>query len=214
MWLIWDIIMITRAQLAITLSKLEGFTNPNPAREQYMTDSEIASQMLWNAFMLGDIKDKIVADLGAGTGALGLGALLLEAKWVIFVEIDPAALEAARRNYEKLRAQFGLGNNVTFINSDIGLYSKEVDTVIENPPFGVQNEHADRPFLLKAFEIGKIVHSLHKIESQGFIEGIAKESGFHVSHVWRYSMPLKKTMEFHTHRIERVAVGCFRLAKS
>jgi len=206
--------MISRAQLAITLSKLEDFMNPDPAREQYMTDSETASQMLWGAFMQGDIKDKIVADLGCGTGVLGLGALLLEAKWVFFVEIDQAALETARRNYEKLKQQFELGSNVTFINSDINAYSKEVDTVIENPPFGVQNEHADKPFLLKAFGVGKTVYSLHKIESQGFIEGLAKENSFHVTHLWRYSLPLKKTMDFHTHRIERVAVGCFRLAKS
>lgn len=206
--------MISRAQLAITISKFEDFTNPNPAKEQYMTDSETASQMLWGAFMQGDIKDKIVADLGCGTGVLGLGALLLGAKWVIMVEVDGKALEAARRNYERLRTQFGLGNNVTFINSDISMYSKEVDTVIENPPFGVQNEHADRPFLLKAFGIGKAVYSLHKIESQGFIEGLAKESNFHLTHLWRYSLPLKKTMDFHTRRIERVAVGCFRLEKN
>jgi putative methylase len=206
--------MISRAQLAITLSRLEDFKEPNPAMEQYMTDSETASQMLWGAFMQGDIKDKIVADLGAGTGVLGLGALLLGAKWVIMVEADGKALEVARRNYEALRGRFGLGNNITFIHSDLGQYSKEVDTVIENPPFGVQNEHADRPFLLKAFEVGKAVYSLHKIESQSFIEGLAKEGGFHVTHVWRYSLPLKKTMEFHTHKIERVAVGCFRLEKN
>ena len=205
--------MITRAQLAITLSKLEDFTNPDPKREQYMTDSETASQMLWGAFMQGDIDGKIVVDMGCGTGVLGLGALLLGAKWVMMVEIDEKALEAARRNYEKLKTQFGLGNNITFIHSDIRSYTKEADTVIENPPFGVQNEHADRPFLLKAFEIGKAVYSLHKIESQGFVEGLAKESKFRLTHLWRYSLQLKKTMDFHTQRIERVAVGCFRLER-
>ena len=205
--------MITRAQLAITLSKLEDFTNPDPSKEQYMTDSETASQMLWGAYMQGDIDDKIVADLGSGTGVLGLGALLLGAKWVMMVEVDPKALEAARRNYEKLKAQFGLGNNITFMNLDISAYSKDVDTVIQNPPFGVQNEHADRPFLIKAMEIAKAVYSLHKIESQGFIEKLAGEKGFHLTHTWRYSLPLKKTMEFHTRRIERVAVGCFRLER-
>ncbi len=205
--------MLTRAQLAITLSKLEDFSNPDPAKEQYITDSETASQMLWGALMQGDIKDMSVADLGAGTGVLGLGAMLLGAKWVIMVEADGRAIEAARRNYESLKERFGLGNNITFINSDISAYSKEVDTVIENPPFGVQNEHADRPFLIKAFEVGKAVYSLHKIESQRFIEGLAKENNFRLTHVWRYSLPLKKTMDFHTRRIERVAVGCFRLEK-
>jgi putative methylase len=206
--------MITRAQLAITISKLKGFEEPDPAKEQYVTDSEIASQMLWNAYMLGDVKDKIVADLGCGTGILGLGALLLDAKWVIMVDIDRGAQEIARQNHDSLKERFGLGENLTFVNSDIREYSKEVDTVIENPPFGVQNEHADRVFLEKAFEVGNAVYSLHKIESENFIRKLAGEHHFRLTNVWRFSLPLKKTMDFHTHRIERVAVGCFRLQKN
>jgi putative methylase len=206
--------MITRAQLAITLSKLRDFDEPDPSREQYMTDSEVASQMLWNAFMLCDVKDKIVGDLGCGTGILGLGAMLLEAKWVMMVDIDKRALEKARENYESLKERFGLGENLTFVDSDIKEYSKGVDTVIENPPFGVQNEHADRAFLEKAFEVSKAVYSLHKIESEGFIRKLAGEHDFRLTHIWRFSLPLKKTMDFHTKRIERVAVGCFRLQKN
>jgi putative methylase len=206
--------MISRAQLAITISKLKDFDEPDPSKEQYITDSEIASQMLWNAYMLGDVKDKIIGDLGCGTGIIGLGAMLLDAKWVMMVDIDKKALERARENYDTLRERFELGENLTFVNSDIREYNKEVDTVIENPPFGVQNEHADRVFLEKAFEVARVVHSLHKVESEAFIRKFAAEHGFRMTHVWRYSLPLKKTMEFHTHRIERVAVGCFRLQKN
>ena len=79
------------------LSKMEGFSQPDPAKEQYKTDSEIAATILWNAFMQGDIKDKVVADLGAGTGVLGLGALALGAKFVFLVELDETALEIARK---------------------------------------------------------------------------------------------------------------------
>ena len=61
--------------------------------------------------------------------------------------------------------------------------------------------------------IGKVVYSLHKVESENFIRKMAADSGFAVSHTWRYNLPLKKTMDFHTHRIERVAVGWFRLEK-
>lgn len=205
--------MLTRAQLAITLSKLEGFINPDPAKEQYATDSEIASQILWNAYMLGDIKDKLVADLGAGTGVLGLGALLLEAKWLFMIEFDKNALDIARKNYDTLKSNFGLGSNLTFLNSDISAFSKEVETVIQNPPFGVQNEHADRPFLLKAFEIGKVIYSIHKIESENFIKQLAAENHFQLTHLFRYNLPIKKTMEFHTQNIERIPVGCFRLQR-
>ena len=206
--------MLTRAQLAITLSKLQDFSNPDPSKEQYMTDSETASQLLWNAFMLGDIKDKIIADLGAGTGVLGLGALLLDAKWLFMIDIDKSALAIAQKNYDSLKTGFNLGNNHTFLNSDISSFDKEVETVIQNPPFGVQNDYADRPFLLKAFQIGKVIYTIHKIESEDFIKKLAADNNFKVTHLFRYSLPLKKTMEFHTRRIERVQVGCFRLQKN
>ena len=206
--------MLTRAQLAITLSKLQDFSNPDPSKEQYMTDSEIASQVLWNAYMLGDIKDRLIADLGAGTGTLGLGALLLEAKWVFMIELDKNALDIARKNYDSIKENFGLGSNLTLLNSDISSFSKEVEVVIQNPPFGVQSVHADKPFLLKAFQIGKVIYSLHKIESENFIKQLAAENGFKVTHLFRYNLPLKKTMEFHTKSIERIPVGCFRLQKN
>ncbi len=205
--------MLTRPQLAITLSKLQDFTRPDPKKEQYMTDSEVASQILWNAFMLGDIKGRIVADLGAGTGILGLGSILLEAKWLFLVDIDQSALEIARKNYEFLKPFFGLEDNLTVVNSDIASFTKEVETVIQNPPFGVQSQHADRPFLEKAFEISPVVYSIHKIESESFIRKLAAEHKFKLTHLLRYSLPLKKTMEFHTHRIERIPVGCFRLQR-
>jgi putative methylase len=206
--------MLTRAQLAITLSKFQDFSNPDPSKEQYMTDSEIASQVLWNAYMLGDIKGRMIADLGAGTGALGLGALLLDAQWVFMIELDKNALDLARKNYESIKENFGLGSNLTFLDSDISSFTKEVEVVIQNPPFGVQSVHADRPFLLKAFQLANIIYSIHKIESEGFIRQLAQENGFKVTHLFRYNLPLKKTMDFHTKSIERIPVGCFRLQKS
>ena len=80
--------MITKSKLAITLSKLKVFDSAKVKLEQYPTDSEVAADVLWNAFMQGDIGNKIIADLGAGTGVLGIGALILGAKKVYFVEKD------------------------------------------------------------------------------------------------------------------------------
>jgi ribosomal protein L11 methyltransferase len=39
-------------------------------------------------------------DVGCGSGALGIAALLLGARRVVGIDIDPAALEASRRNAE------------------------------------------------------------------------------------------------------------------
>lgn len=45
-----------------------------------------------------DLTDKIVIDYGCGSGILGVGALLLGAKQVLAVDIDPQALIATRQN--------------------------------------------------------------------------------------------------------------------
>lgn len=47
-----------------------------------------------------DLKDKIVIDYGCGSGILGIAALLLGAKQVYAVDIDPQAILATRQNAE------------------------------------------------------------------------------------------------------------------
>jgi len=70
----------SKSGLAVILSSLLSFKSPKIKLEQYETPSEIAADVLWNAHMNGDLVDKTVADLGSGTGVLGLGAVLLGAK--------------------------------------------------------------------------------------------------------------------------------------
>ena len=205
--------MITKSQLAIVLSKLEQFKEPNANIEQYTTDAEIAADVLWNAYMLGDIKGRIIADLGCGTGTLGIGALLLGAKWVFFLDVDSKAIEIAERNLGNISKQFRIESKANFIVGDINEFSKSVEIVIQNPPFGVQQEHADKAFLEKGFEVADIIYSFHKIESKGFIEGISRDNNFRVTNLFQFNFPLKMTMEHHTKRIERIRVGCWRLEK-
>ena len=203
--------MLTKSRLAMILSKMEGFSQPDPAKEQYQTDSEVAAAILWNAFMQGDIKDRIVADLGAGTGVLGLGALALGARFVFLVELDEEAMGVAKRNFEGVK-EFTQGKPHFFVG-DVNEFNQEVEVVIQNPPFGVQSRYADRDFLKKAFEIAEVVYSIHKIESKEFVEKMAGDFGFKITHFWYYSYPLKQTMDFHTHRIKRIRVGCWRFVK-
>ncbi len=89
---------LTKKQLAITLSRLEDFKEYNIKLEQYSTPSEICADMLWNAHLLGDIKGKVIADLASGPGFLGIGALLLGARKVYFVDVDKKAIEISVRN--------------------------------------------------------------------------------------------------------------------
>src|SRR3989338_11710900 len=95
----------SKSRLAIALSKLMVFRAPKVRAEQYPMDSEIGACVLWNAALLGDIKGKVSVDLGCGTGILGIGALLLGAKKVYFVDSDQVALETAKENWQKIKSE-------------------------------------------------------------------------------------------------------------
>lgn len=204
--------VFSKKEFAIILSKLKVFENPNPKLEQYPTDSEVASDLLWNAALNGDVEGKIIADLGAGTGILGIGALLLGAKKVYFLELDPDAIRLAEENYKKIEEEYEIGE-AEFIKGDIKEFDKTSDTIIQNPPFGVQDEHADKVFLEKAFQKSKIVYSLHKTETIDFLKAISKDRGFVISHRYNYDFLLKKTMKFHTRKNERIQVSAIRFSK-
>ena len=55
----------------------------------------------------------------------------------------------------------GLDWGVQWVIGDISAVIGGFDTVLQNPPFGVQTREADRAFLVKALEVGKAVYSLH-----------------------------------------------------
>ncbi len=203
--------ILSKSSLAIVLSGLEGFKEQKVRIEQYITDSEVAASILWDAYLRKDVEGKVIADLGSGTGILGLGALLLGAKRVYFVEIDKDAIEIAKMNYNTLKSEGSIEGKVVFIHKDILDFNEKADVVIENPPFGVKRRHADRSFLEKAIKIAPIVYSLHKSESFGFIEGFCREKKVNFASISTFDFPLKASLSHHTRRIYRFKVSCFRL---
>jgi predicted RNA methylase len=153
--------LVSRKQLEMLLQQVESFQEPKPELEQYPITPQGASMILTViANTYNDIQDKILADLGCGTGMLAIGAALLGAKEVIGVDIDQRQLEIATKNAQKLN----LINKIRWIKSDIQNFSLKVDVIIQNPPFGVQRaDHGmDVVFLKKALECAKIIYSLHK----------------------------------------------------
>ncbi len=193
--------MISQQKLAIILSKLKQFENPQASLEQYTTDSNIAAEIIWNAHMLGDLKD--VADLGAGTGILGIGVLELEGK-VIFVEKDKDAIKVLKENLEEY-------SGYKIFEGDVSTFINKVETVIMNPPFGVQKRKADKQFVEKAFRVANIIYYIGKVESKKFIEAISKDNDRKISHYWEYEMPLKNTMKFHSKKVKKIMIGCWRI---
>jgi len=195
---------MNKSSLAIYLSKLLPFEKPKVKLEQYSTESQIASDVLWNAFMLGDIKDKVISDYGAGTGTLGIGALELGAKKVYFVEIDVDVISILKSNTSKY-------SNFNIFQGDVDIFDKHSDTVIMNPPFGVKTRNADKRFIEKGFELSKVMYYMAKVESKKFINSISKDYGKRITHYWEYDFLLKNTMFFHKSKKRYIKVGCWRI---
>lgn len=204
--------MISKGSLEVILSKLKVFDKPKVRLEQYAMDSKIGAEILWNASLSGEIEG-IVADLGCGTGILGIGALLLGAKKVFFVDIDKNALGIAKINLELIKSEFNMGGEAIFVCKNVADFNNKVDLVLQNPPFGVKVRHSDRIFLKKAIELAPIVYSFHKLESKEFIGRFCEENGHKVNNIFKFDYPIKAEYEFHKKRIHRFRVGCWKIIK-
>lgn len=201
----------SKSRLAVELSKLKVFEEPELSSEQYPMDSEIGAEVLWDAFFKGDIESRVIADLGCGTGILGIGALLLGARLVYFVDSDEKAIEIAKENLAGFEV---LGReNAVFVRQEAKDFNEKVNTVIQNPPFGTKTKHADREFLMKAFEIADSVYSFHKATSKNFIEKISADNGFRIANYYEFDFPIKASHLFHKRKIHRIKVGCWRLVR-
>ncbi len=192
--------------LAVFLSKLENFQQPLIKDEQYQTDSEIAADILWHAFLQGDIQGKIIADFGCGNGVFGIGALYLGAKQVYFVDTDKKMIALAKKNYVDNALAHGV-----FLTQDVTLFNAPVDVVFQNPPFGVQKKGADRIFLEKAFQVSKKIYSLHKIVTRDFIDQFITQHGWRGSLIKVYDFPLKKILPHHKKKVYYTQVGLWRM---
>ena len=196
-----------KKQLAIQLSKLKVLEEFDVSLEQYQIDSNLASELLWGAFMNGDIEGKLVADLGCGSGFLGVGALLLGAKHVSFADIDEKALDICLDNLDGF-------SNYSLVKGDISLFDARIDTVIMNPPFGVQEKYADRRFLEKAFDVSNAIYSLHTLDSEKFLRSFCEKHGFSLVFVKPLKFLVKRTYAFHSKENHSVDVGLFHFKKS
>jgi putative methylase len=141
------------------LSQVKPYPSPKSSLEQYTIPADVAATMLhMAAYVNDDVIGKRVVDLGCGTGRIALGAAFLGAEQVVGVDIDKDAVKLASENSVKM----GVKEKIGWVAGDICAIHGNFDTVLQNPPFGVQKRRADRTFLEKALEIGKVIYSLHK----------------------------------------------------
>ncbi|KAG5547468.1 hypothetical protein RHGRI_013232 [Rhododendron griersonianum] len=159
-------------QLESLLGTLQQFSNPKIDLEQYPTGPHIASRMLYTAEnSFGDVTNKVVADFGCGCGTLGLAASLLDAEYVVGLDIDAQSIEIATANAEDLELE------MDFVQCDLrnlGWRGPIVDTVVMNPPFGTRKKGADMDFLCAALKIAsQAVYSLHKTTTREHVKRTA-----------------------------------------
>ena len=148
-------------QLECALNEVETFEKPKVLLEQYPTRPHLAACMLHSIeSTYGGLDGKTVADLGCGTGVLSIGARLLGATAVIGFDIDPDAIEIAKRNLEEFGLDIQEENDgycdfilkdvtqayssifdteCTFSQKEYSQFSGKFDTVIMNPPFGTKH---------------------------------------------------------------------------
>jgi len=180
--------------LEMRLSKIKGFSHPSAALEQYITPAPLAARLLYTAWTRGDIAGKIVCDLGCGTGMIAIGAALLGADSVIGIDTDPDALSIAFANAEMSGVRIEWIQQVI---SGSGDRLPVVDTVVMNPPFGAQKEHADRPFIDTAVTIADITYGIFNADSYAFVKSYLQGRAT-INHVIASEIPIKKTHSFHT----------------
>lgn len=198
--------------LARKLGTVSGFEEPQPAREQYQTPSELAAHLVHTASLHGDIEGQTVVDLGCGTGILALGAALKGARRVVGLDIDPGALATAAANEGVIDPACPM----SWVRGDAArgpICPGEGVTVLMNPPFGAQsgNEHADRAFLDTAAAISRVSYSIHNAGSKSFVDSFASDNGGEVTHAFEAAFDLPATFDFHTDSSRTIDTEVFRI---
>jgi len=220
---------VRKLDLEMLLSQVKPHPSPKPSLEQYTIPVDVAATMLYiAAYTNNDIVGKTVLDLGCGTGRLALGAAVLGAKQVAGVDIDKDGVKLAVKN--SLRTN--LKEKIQWIVADINVIHGNFDTVLQNPPFGVQRRKADRKFLEKALETGKVIYSLHKdprkdkafikklkanniapVAPSPFLETFIEERGGKIKAVYAIMMTIPYMFSFHVKRKHEFVVDLYIIEK-
>ena len=192
------------------LSGLEQIQFQSIELEQYATDGDLAARWLADISTFGDLHEGCsVVDLGAGNGALGLGAMALGAGGAILIESDAEACQIAELNAEKI----GFSEAVQVIRATLGEKTVDIeaaDLVISNPPWGRQSPKADRPFLDAMLSAQVTSHLMHSAEAT-HIEPLFEEHGWSVERYGEADFALPAAYSHHSRQRGKTRAAFWRL---
>lgn len=200
-----------RRHLEMLIQSIPPHKNPKVKLEQYSTHPAIASDIIWNAYSLGDIYERDVIDCGCGTGIFSIASSLIGAKSVLGVDIDGEAIELSNETAKNMEI-----TNIEFLTSDILDLpeTKRYETLIQNPPFGSQKKAmsgSDTKFINKAMAISDVIYSFHMASTRDYIIDYFEKLGGNITHEFNYRFPIPKIYDFHTQDSKDVRVIVFRV---
>ena len=124
-----------------------------PAGDTTRPTTDKVRQAVFNSLAsMGVLEGAVVADLFAGSGALGIEAVSRGAEKCVFVERDRAALIALRENI----ATLGIEDRCTVHGTDVLAWvpaMRNVDVAFIDPPYAFEAW----PALLKLVDVGLVV---------------------------------------------------------
>jgi putative methylase len=224
--------IIRRIELEIFLSQIKSVAFPKADLEQYLISESVAATMLHTAaYCYDDIMGRSILDLGCGTGRLSLGAAFLGADEVLGIDLDKEAVKSALENSRRTE----LNEKTNWIIGDLGVVKGKFNTVIQNPPFGVQKRNADRVFLEKALEVGDAVYSLHnhprldiqlmkklksapsrilQVSASPFLRNYIEHLGGSIKAVYAMPMALPRAFTFHKKEKHEIIVDFYVIKKT
>ena len=129
------------------LEDVEPFREPNVMLEQYPTGAHLAACVIHTAHARGDIEDCTVVDLGVGGGVLTIASLLMGAKRVVGVDVDPGAMDLATDNCQAFDPPLEPEFRMARIPKDILAWNKPVAAAAaekgKNDPSGDEEEEEE-----------------------------------------------------------------------
>jgi len=200
----------SKKELEIFAESLPVFQKPKLKLEQYPTDASIVATAVWDAYMRG-ILDTVL-DLGCGTGRFALAAAAMGARRVLCVDLDPEALEIAKKAAET----HGL-HSVDFLAADVPTLAlgRRFAVAFQNPPFGIwSGRGADIAFLAAALRHAEAVYTIHKLSTLQYVKKAAERRGYRLEVLEAAVLNIKPMYRHHRKRIHKVEVFLARVSGS